>query len=294
MLLPSRDQQDRGTSLEDRLQLELANDAASLCEQLKQTQNMDAYIDILARLWTLEGGSYDTGLDIGSDASLRSLTENLYVTAGRTKRWAIVRRAAALLGKSDETLGDAVVEIVIRQKQLAVGRAYSLDAVISEPMSNTDLLDKIRTYCGDDAREHILHQELVIYLAMLIKAEPALFEDMLTLRIGHMLQLIVAQQARIHHWPQHTAFEYVLTLSPHTLTMELREVLAVIGVWSTTSPGWRPCTACSAAVRSPGFASRPWIILPSPAPIQTGTNGVNPMAWSVAYRKTFSAVCGAF
>jgi phosphorylase kinase alpha/beta subunit len=226
MLLPSRDQPDRGTSLEDRLQLELANDAASLCEQLKQTQNMDAYMDILARLWTLEGGSYDTGIDIGSDASLRSLTENLYITAGRTKRWAVVRRAAALLEKSDESLGDAVVEIVIRQKQLAIGRAYSLDAVISEPMSNTDLLDKIRTYCGDDLREHILHQELVIYLAMLIKAEPALFEDMLTLRIGHMLQLIVAQQARIHHWPQHTAFEYVLTLSPHTLTTELREVLA--------------------------------------------------------------------
>ncbi|MBU2478840.1 MAG: glycosyl hydrolase family 15, partial [Gammaproteobacteria bacterium] len=92
--------------------------------------------------------------------------------------------------------------------------------------SNADILDKIRAYCGDDTREHILHQELVIYLAMLIKAEPELFEDMLTLRIGHMLQLIVAQQARIHHWPLHVAFEHILTLSPYALTVELRDVLA--------------------------------------------------------------------
>lgn len=225
-LLPTRDAQDRGTLLEDSLQLELTNDAKSLCRQLQQTQDMDTYIDILTRLWSLENGDYVTCIDLGADATLRVVTENLYATAGRAKRWAVVRRAAALLEKSDETLGDAVVEIVIRQKQLAVGRAYSLDAVISEPMSNSDLLEKIRTYCGDDARERILHQELVIYLAMLIKAEPTLFEDMLTLRIGHMLRMIVARQARIHHWPQHTAFEHVLTLSPHALTIELREVLA--------------------------------------------------------------------
>ncbi len=225
-LLPATEPQDQTTSIQDRLQLESANDASVLCRQLAQAQSMDEYIEILSRLWILEGGSYHTGIDMYADATLSGITESLYVAAGRAQHWSVVRRAAALLDKSDETLEDAVVEIIIRQKQLAVGHAYSLDAVISEPIANADLLDKIRTYCGDDARERILHQELIIYLAMLIKAEPELFEDMLTLRIGHMLRLIVAQQARIHHWPQHTAFEYILTLSPHALTEELREVLA--------------------------------------------------------------------
>lgn len=210
----------------DMLQLETVDDISILCDRLIQARNVDEYLDVLTRLWTLKDGSFDTGIDARSDSTLYGLTESLYETAGYSKRWAVVRHAAALLNKSDETLEDAVVEIVIRQKQLAVGRSYSVDAVISEPMSNTDILAKIRTYCGDDTREHILHQELVIYLAMLIKAEPELFEDMLTLRIGHMLQLIVAQQARIHHWPLHTAFEHILTLSPYALTVELREVLA--------------------------------------------------------------------
>lgn len=225
-LLPCRDEPNRGMSMEGRLPLELPDDAASLCQMLKKTQNIDECMDILAHLWTLVDGSYATGIRVGTDATLLGLTECIYATAERLKRWSIVRRAAALLNKSDETLCDAVVEILIRQKQLAVGHAYSLDAVISEPMSHVDLLDKIRAYCGKDARERMLHQELLIYLAMLIKAEPALFEDMLTLRIGHMLQLIVAEQARIHRWPQHRAFEYVLTLSPHGLTTKLREVLA--------------------------------------------------------------------
>ncbi len=224
--MPSAQTHESTDTALDMLQLETANDVSILCEQLMQAHNIDEYLDVLTRLWTLKDGNYDTGIDSRSDSTLHGLTESLYETAGRAKRWSAVRRAAALLNKSDETLEDAVVEIVIRQKQLAVGRSYSLDAVISEPMSNADILAKIRAYCGDDARERILHQELVIYLAMLIKAEPELFEDMLTLRIGHMLHLIVARQARIHHWAQHIAFEHILTLSPYALTSELREVLA--------------------------------------------------------------------
>lgn len=224
--MPAAPTQESTGAVSDMLQLETLDDVSILCERLIQARNIDEYLDVLTRLWTLKDGSFDTGIDARSDSTLYGLTESLYETAGHSKRWSVVRHAAALLNKSDETLEDAVVEIVIRQKQLAVGRSYSVDAVISEPMSNADILAKIRTYCGDDTREHILHQELVIYLAMLIKAEPELFEDMLTLRIGHMLQLLVAQQARIHHWPLHTAFEHILTLSPYALTVELREVLA--------------------------------------------------------------------
>jgi len=224
--VPEATTQESAGTVSDMLQLEAIDDISILCERLIQARNIDEYLDVLTRLWTLKDGSFDTGIDARSDSTLYGLTESLYETACYSKRWAVVRHAAALLNKSDETLEDAVVEIVVRQKQLAVGRSYSVDAVISEPMSNADILDKIRAYCGDDTREHILHQELVIYLAMLIKAEPELFEDMLTLRIGHMLQLIVAQQARIHHWPLHVAFEHILTLSPYALTVELRDVLA--------------------------------------------------------------------
>ncbi len=226
MPIPMPGESETITSLHDQLQLEVTHDCSHLCQQLKQAQSMDEYMDILARLWTLEGGSYDTGIDAHADSTVSGLTERLYEAAGRAKHWSVVRRAAALLDKSDEALEDAVVEIVIRQKQLAVGRAYSLDAVISAPMSNADILTRIHTYCGNDARESILHQEIVIYLAMLIKAEPALFEGTLTLRIGHMLHLIVARQARIHRCPQHCAFEHILSLSPYTLTAELREVLS--------------------------------------------------------------------
>ncbi len=206
--------------------IEIIQDPKLLCSHLHSCNNLNEYIHIVTQLWKLSGGDYETGLAPAGNCTVRDLTEQIYETATTNRYWSTVRRSAALLEKFDATLEDAVVEILIRQKQLAVGRAYSRAAVISSPMSNVDILEKIRRYCGDDEVERILNQEMVLYLAMLIKAEPELFEGMITLRISHLLHLLIARLARDYHWPQHAAFEYILAMSPYTLAFELREVIA--------------------------------------------------------------------
>ena len=46
---------------------------------------------------------------------------------------------------------------------------------------------KFGDLCGEDVRDHVLTQEILIDLSILIKAEPTLFDGLLTLRIGYLI-----------------------------------------------------------------------------------------------------------
>ena len=47
-------------------------------------------------------------------------------------------------GKADITLSDAVTELLVRQKQISVGKAYSEASLITEPMAHGEIIEKIR------------------------------------------------------------------------------------------------------------------------------------------------------
>jgi phosphorylase kinase alpha/beta subunit len=89
-----------------------------------------------------------------------------------------------------------VTELLVRQKQISVGKAYSDESLITEPMSHGEIVEKIRQLCDDDVRDQVLTQEILIDLSILIKAEPSLFDGLLTLRVGYLLLLITSELAR--------------------------------------------------------------------------------------------------
>lgn len=202
-------------------------DTPTLWRQLFISKNLYEQILLLSQLHHLNGPDY-AGPVPGLDGAytIRYLVENIYNQATNYGFWAITRQAAGLLQKFDATLEDAVAEIVLRQKQVSVGRAYSQDAVITKPLSVAEILQKITQFCGDDEREHVLTQELLLYLATLIKTEPKLFGGMLTLRVGHMLLLLVNQISRQQSVTQGEAFEILLSRSPSALFHQLRTLLA--------------------------------------------------------------------
>jgi len=77
-------------------------------------------------------------------------------------------------------------------------------------------LHTIRTCNSNEASEHIIIQELILYLGMLIKSNPELFTDMNTVRVGHILQLYYRQtetRIRLQFFDQ--AFIEILSLSPY-------------------------------------------------------------------------------
>ena len=53
---------------------------------------------------------------------------------------------------------------------------------------------------------------------MLIKTKPDLFADMHTVRVGHILQLIIARQKRLDSSSLDQAFSDILALPPHQTT----------------------------------------------------------------------------
>lgn len=65
------------------------------------------------------GPDFDTNLE--GKSSVQDLLSELYDKAGHLKQWWLVRHTAGMLGKKVEDLAKAATDILVRQKQLAVG-----------------------------------------------------------------------------------------------------------------------------------------------------------------------------
>ncbi|MGF1566778.1 MAG: glycoside hydrolase family 15 protein [Nodosilinea sp.] len=217
------------SSLEE-VDLEQETDLDRLLSQLRESTNVYEQIELLSTLKHLRGLAFNTGLG-GPNRSItvENLLDEIYAKASQLEQWDILRRAAGLLEKADITLSDAVTELLVRQKQISVGKSYSEDSLITEPMPHGEIVEKIRTFCGDDVRDHVLTQETLIDLSILIKAEPTLFDGLLTLRVGYLLLLVTSELARELDIPQDEAYGHLLSLSPQDLKTRLRQVLAGFG-----------------------------------------------------------------
>jgi len=214
-------------SIIEEFDLEQETDLERLLTTLRQSDNLYEQIELLSSLKRLRGLEFDTGLGGTAQAvTVAELLNEVYIKAGKLEYWGIVRRAAGLLEKVDISLSDSVTELLVRQKHIAVGKAYSQAAVIRDPMPHGDIMAKIRTFCSEDVREHALSQEILIYLSVLIKAEPTLFDGLLTLRISHLILLLTSELSHELHLSQDEAYEHLMGLSPFEIKVRLRQVLA--------------------------------------------------------------------
>ncbi len=210
------------------------SDDATLCEQLQTTPNLYAQLEILVLLNNRYGIDYPiNGLSAadGSTPSVRHLLEEIYARAGNNHVWYVVRRCAGLLGKYDINLEQAATEILVRQHALCVGLVYSGRATLTQPADSSEILHLIKTYNSKDGDEQIIIQELILYLGMLIKSNPELFADIYTIRIGHILQLIIARQKRALNqtgvtYTHGQAFNAILHQSPYALSKKIKEAIA--------------------------------------------------------------------
>jgi phosphorylase kinase alpha/beta subunit len=204
------------------------SDDGTLIEQLTGSANLYVQLEALGVLAQRYGLDYDTGLKDadGNPSRIRDLLEEIYIRAGDLGVWDIIRRCAGLLGKYDVDLEQAATEILVRQHQLTVGRAYSGKATLKRPVDSWEILDIIRTFNDtQDTSEHIIIQELILYLGMLIRYQPELFADLHTIRVGHILQLILVRQKRDSNCTLDQAYNEILALTPYLLMQKVRETL---------------------------------------------------------------------
>lgn len=208
-------------------QLECETNLELLLTQLRNSENIYEQIELLQTLNRLWGLEFDTGFGgPGQPVTVANLLDEVYTKAGNLGSWAVVRKTAGLRQMVDIGLSDAVTTILVRQKQIAVGKSYSEASLITRPMPNNEIIEKIGQFCGEDIRDRVLTQEILIYISILIRSEPQLFDGLLTLRVGYLILLITSELAKELGVTQDEAYEHLTQLTPFEVKMRLRQVLA--------------------------------------------------------------------
>ncbi|ELW48743.1 Phosphorylase b kinase regulatory subunit alpha, liver isoform [Tupaia chinensis] len=91
----------------------------------------------------------------------------------------------------------ACTDLLSHQKQLTVGLPPEpREKTISAPLPPEELTKLIYEASGQDISIAVLTQEIVVYLAMYVRAQPSLFVEMLRLRIGLIIQVMATELAR--------------------------------------------------------------------------------------------------
>jgi phosphorylase kinase alpha/beta subunit len=207
-------------------QVEFQANLGLLLSSLRSSENLYEQIELLQTLTRLQGLEFDTGFgESGHPVTVADLLDEVYSRAGKMGIWGVVRRAAGLQKMTYIALSDVVTSILVRGKQIAVGKAYSEASLITVPLSHKEIVEKINHFCREDISDRVLTQEILIYLSLLIKSEPELFKGLLTLRVGYYILLLTSEIAGEMHITQDEAYEKLMELSPFEVKMRLQKVL---------------------------------------------------------------------
>ncbi|KAK3769886.1 hypothetical protein RRG08_036931 [Elysia crispata] len=212
-----------------RKPLELENeetDVTELVEQLKQSTSLQEQADIIHYLYIHKGSDWDTHMEEDRRVPVKELLVELYEKAGHWKQWWLVRHTAGMLRKRVEDLALAATDLLVRQKQLSVGLPPEHETIITSPLPPDELAAIIYESCGEDHSTASLTQELLVYLAMFIRTEPHLFNEMLRLRVGLIVQVMASELARTLQCSGEEASDHLLNLSPFEMKTLLHHILS--------------------------------------------------------------------
>ncbi|KAM8761666.1 phosphorylase b kinase regulatory subunit alpha, liver isoform 2-T2 [Acanthopagrus schlegelii] len=204
-------------------------DFAALVRQLRECPTLQDQADILYILYVMKGADWPVELSGPGQGgvSVRSLLEELYVQAGACKEWGLIRYISGILRKRVEVLAEACTDLISHHKQLTVGLPPEpRERVITVPLPPEELNTLIYEASGQDISIAVLTQEIMVYLAMYVRSQPALFGDMLRLRIGLIMQVMATELARSLHCSGEEASESLMSLSPFGMKSLLHHILS--------------------------------------------------------------------
>ncbi|XP_028256918.1 phosphorylase b kinase regulatory subunit alpha, liver isoform isoform X2 [Parambassis ranga] len=204
-------------------------DFAALVRQLKECPTLQDQADILYILYIMKGADWQVELSGPGQGgvNVRSLLEELYVQAGASKEWGLIRYISGILRKRVEVLAEACTDLISHHKQLTVGLPPEpRERVITVPLPPEELNTLIYEASGHDISIAVLTQEIMVYLAMYVRSQPALFGDMLRLRIGLIMQVMATELARSLHCSGEEASESLMSLSPFDMKNLLHHILS--------------------------------------------------------------------
>ncbi len=224
-LLPSSRSQQPLTAREEQ-ELEDTS-VAALIERLWTSHSLEEQAEVLELLGRRLGpGAQLQGPQGGPSLRLMALLEEVYRRGLEEGDWNVVRRTAGVMGLVHPQLEDALTDLLVRQKQVVVGRNYTGQSLISQPQGSKMIATMIRRFSGEDAREWMLQQELLLAIDSLARLEPSLLSGSLTVQLGQLLLLLTSELASEATLSPSDAFEELCSQPPHAIRRRLRAVLA--------------------------------------------------------------------
>jgi len=197
-----------------------------LAERLWRSTSLSEQAEVLEQLVRRLGPqTLLQGPAVGDSVSLQVLVEEIYRRGLAQGDWTVVRRCAGTIGLVHPQLEDALTDLLVRQKQVIVGRNYTHESLISQPQGSQAIAAMIERFSGVDGREWVLQQELLLALDGLARLEPALLSGSLTLQLGQLLLLLTGELAAERDLAADEAFEALCGLAPHVIRRRLRTVL---------------------------------------------------------------------
>uniref|UniRef100_A0A8B9GA65 Phosphorylase b kinase regulatory subunit n=1 Tax=Amazona collaria TaxID=241587 RepID=A0A8B9GA65_9PSIT len=171
-------------------------DCKALVDQLRVCPTLQEQADILYMLHILKGPEWHTGLDSEPGPTVKELLTELYMRVGDTRQWALIRYISGILKKKVEALDEACTDLLSHQKHLTVGLPPEpREKTISAPIPYEELVRLIDEASEKNLSVSILTQEIMVYLAMYMRTQPALFAEMFRIRIGLIIQVMATELA---------------------------------------------------------------------------------------------------
>uniref|UniRef100_A0A669PRJ0 Phosphorylase b kinase regulatory subunit n=1 Tax=Phasianus colchicus TaxID=9054 RepID=A0A669PRJ0_PHACC len=228
-LLSSPHQHDQEVKVKMNLPRDEAGnvDCKALVDQLRMCPTLQEQADILYMLHILKGPEWHTGLESEPGPTVKELLTELYVRVGATRQWALIRYISGILKKKVEALDEACTALLSHQKHLTVGLPPEpREKTISAPIPYEELVHLIDEASEKNLSVSILTQEIMVYLAMYIRTQPALFTDMFRIRIGLIIQVMATELAHSLHCSAGEATENLMNLSPSNVKNLLYHILS--------------------------------------------------------------------
>ena len=201
-------------------------DVVVLRSKLWNSQSLHEQADVLNLLQRRFGASAIETSPQSRSVTIYQLLEEVYHRGLRCQDWSVVRRCAGAMGMVHPQLEDALTDLLVRQKQVVVGRNYSADARLSHPLDSSAIAERIAQTSGVDGRERMLEQELLLALDGVARRDPGLLKGILTLQLSQLLLLLTSELAAEQQLSQDEAFEALCSSSPHRIRDRLRQLLS--------------------------------------------------------------------
>ncbi|XP_035712716.1 probable phosphorylase b kinase regulatory subunit beta isoform X2 [Folsomia candida] len=160
---------------------------SEILEAFRNLEGFYAKCQLLGFLLKREGADFLVEEDLTVQEALHRMNDQ----AGVLRLWGAVRYASSLLCQLVDSISPYITTILVNGKQLTFGVVGKEEVVIDKPMSPAEIRDviysKVQPY---DIVQATLQQELALYCGKLIVTHPDVFDGILKIRIGWVLQAI--------------------------------------------------------------------------------------------------------